>query len=192
MAYLPCICENPNFSRVEALTDKERNYYKSAFHILFRMKDKQPFNKNILLIVGAIIVAVIVLFFVFKGTNTNDSENSILGLNQEKFARESLAEYGYEVTDLGIINNNEAFVKVKTFGEREEQVRTSMMVLAISYPDANEYRVQIIFSGRDCHYEIDGEEYRTYLEDLKTKSEEEALNSMLKIDNRIGNSQVCY
>ena len=36
------------------------------------MKDKQPFNKNTLLIVGVIIIVAIVLFFALRGTNTNE------------------------------------------------------------------------------------------------------------------------
>jgi len=40
------------------------------------MKEKNWFSKNPLLIIGIIIIAGIVLFFMFRGTNTNDANSS--------------------------------------------------------------------------------------------------------------------
>jgi len=145
-------------------------------------------NKNFTtyIAIGIVLILVVLGYIYFFSSPSPD-------LNPEGYIKEILAEeYGYDVIDLGTLNNNEVFVKLKTFGDKEEQARTSVLVLSVWYPTADKYKIQIVFSGRDCYYEFNGEEYRTNMDNLKNTNEDEAIDSLHRLDNMIINSEVCY
>jgi len=150
------------------------------------MKNKKLSNRYIIL---GIVFVLIVGGYIYS--------SSAPKLSPEEYIKKSLAEdYGYEVIDLGKLSNNEVFVKLRTFGEKEEQVRYSVLTLSVWYPDSDKYNIQIIFSGTDCYYGIDGKEYRTNFDNMKknldNRNEDEAIRFSHNIDNMIINSEVCY
>jgi hypothetical protein len=68
-----------------------------------------------------------------------------------------LNEQGYEVLEIGSYEFGEeetAYVDMKSWGSRNDQVWAGLISLAISYPNANKYSVSIIEERRDCLYQI--------------------------------------
>ena len=141
----------------------------------------------------------ILLVFVMVGCQ-NQSTASKQNFNAEQYMRESLTKDGYEVIDLGITDNNEVYIKVKSFGDRKEQIDRHLMDLALIYPTATKYKVQITSSAKDCYYEIEGLKYREYVNRLGSNPKaiagdawtNESINLMIQINSAIVKSERCY
>lgn len=103
--------------------------------------------------------------------------------------KRNLAEEGYEVTDVGITNENEAFVKMTSFGDAESQIMSAIMNLALWYPNAEKYGVQL----ENCHYGVNGLNYRNYLNELDKKNySDEFLAFSYNLRKQILSSKSCF
>ena len=132
-------------------------------------------------ILGLLIFGALIAFFVIQDSNIPSNEETI---------KEILGEKGYEVTEVGF-SDVDAYIKMNAFGERSEQVRIALIDLAVFYPSAQKYKVQVSSSAKDCYYEIKGDIYRNYLSNLKVESNESVRNYLL-IDKELGDSENCY
>ena len=91
--------------------------------------------------------------------DTNNSNRELIRIHIE-----ILEEYGYEVLYFGIFErDNSAYVKMKSLGNRNEQVWEGLSSLSLVYPNASEYDVRILEEDKDCWYFIPGRLYRAWL-----------------------------
>jgi len=59
-----------------------------------------------------------------------------------------------------------AFVEMKGFGSRDEQVKDGFIFLGTEYEEASEYNVVVFTESERCSYRIDGEIYRAHIHGL--------------------------
>jgi hypothetical protein len=123
-----------------------------------------------------IVVGLIILGTIFSNR----------GFDEEKFVKESLSNNGYEVIQVGV-SDGKAIVSMKSLGDRNNQVWTSLSSIGVAYPNATEYLIIILTPEETCYYAIDGDFYRTY---RNSENDTESLKLYNQIDNQI-NSGLC-
>ena len=102
---------------------------------------------------------------------TSDYDSRIGETDKEKIKLikihiEIIEKRGYEVLYFGYFEYNHseipdsAYIKMKSLGNRNEQLFEGLTSLSNVYPDASEYEVKILEESRDCFYSITGDVYR--------------------------------
>lgn len=103
-----------------------------------------------------VLVGLFLIQFLFIDSDTKFLEDQ----NYE------VIDYGYNdvASELGLQATSDfAYVEMKAFGSREEQVKDGLIFLGNKYPDAPQYSVIIFSESEECRYSIDGDIYQAYL-----------------------------
>ena len=128
---------------------------------------KQNISEKVFMIINIIVVLIflmIVIGFVSDSLFYDGYDKRIGETNENtrkliKIHIELLEEEGYEVLYFGDLFDS-AYIKMKTLGRRQEQVRSGLSSLSLVYPNASEYIIRILEKNQECYYFIDGEIYR--------------------------------
>jgi len=87
--------------------------------------------------------------------------------NPDEYVKTTLQEEGYEVifnyySELGL-NETWASVKMKSLGDKNEQVWTALTTMGVVYKNATRYIITILTPEKECFYSIDGNIYRNWV-----------------------------
>lgn len=133
-----------------------------------------------------LFVVIIVSFILLTGCDSSKKTED----NYKQSFISNLQEKGYEVTNFNYIDNN-AILKMKTFGVRREQVTNSFVNMGVWYPNASKYMIQISSSAMYCNYEVSGIELKDTLSKLNNAiTDDDKVNSIRQL-NTVLNSEIC-
>ena len=138
---------------------------------MIKKSEKTSLDK-VMIIIGYVAIGIAAYFligFLFPSSYEYDNRIGDTDGNNQKMIKihiELLEEEGYEVLYFGYLGLNysdeTAYIKMKTLGNRNEQVWSSLSSLGLVYPDAPEYTIRILEEKQECWYRIEGELYRDY------------------------------
>jgi len=103
-----------------------------------------------------VFVGLFLIQFLFLDSDTQFLEDQ----NYE------VLDYGYNdvASELGLQATSDfAYVEMKAFGSREEQVEDGLIFLGNKYPNAPQYSVIVFSESEECRYSIDGDIYQAHL-----------------------------
>jgi len=102
----------------------------------------------------ALFIAIILLINYFFMGSSDD-------LDYKEARVKDLIRDRYEVISVGLMdlsyNESLAYVDMKSFGNRNDQVWEGMIALGIIYENASKYMVSIFEESQRCDYIIDGD-----------------------------------
>ena len=134
-----------------------RNSYKVCFPYFIMVKEEfEKIKWPIWLVIGLLIFATIVGFLISNyneevRTNTNSGEDY---LKEE-----------YDVSYFAC-NDEFGFVKMKSLGNREDQILHGLISLQDDCPDSEEYAIRILEPTKECSYFFGGVPTRIWQESL--------------------------
>ncbi|MDP3881966.1 MAG: hypothetical protein Q8Q31_03770 [Nanoarchaeota archaeon] len=162
----------------------------------------------------AIVIFIIVILWVLSLLSSPSNKEIPLSEKElsEKWARESLADRGYEVLLLGAINisarapffewhkikdnticpnlddscySNKVSVMLvmKSLGNREEQVVDVLSTLSVMEKNAFVFNIEIKSPTDTCNYVVFGNTYRTFIDDPTTTNYQILLNEIKRYES---------
>jgi hypothetical protein len=123
-----------------------------------KMKNENENVAKWIIGIFAIIGLIVVFNFLTSG-----------GDNKENY----LESHGYEILEEGIYNigeENRAYIDMKSFGNRWDQIIRGIFYLEPLYPDVDGYAIKIIEEQADCLYVIPSVILKPYLASLETET----------------------
>ena len=151
-----------------------------------KIGDYWKISFTILGVIGIIAYVFYALLGMGIFDNFSNEYNERIGdLDNQEMIRihiEMLEEDGYEVLYFGYLSENTtletAYLKMKSLGNRNDQVWDGLFSLESVYPNAPEYSIRILEPTQECWYEIYGELYGAYLGSEELILNDEVVDSL--------------